>query len=239
MTPAELLQSLVHADPARPRVTFYDDAPGPTRGERIELSGRVLANWVSKAANLLVDEVDVEPGDVVAVVLPTHWRALYWALAVWTAGGVLALEPHPEARVVVTDDPAAVEGADVVAVSLPALSRRWDGELPRGAVDEAADLSSQPDVFVPLEDPLPGAPALVTGAGVLDGDAVVAAARELAAGLGYGPGARVRTSAALRDAAGVAGLLAPWTVDGSLVLVRDPDPAAADARAAAERVTDG
>ncbi|GMA88410.1 hypothetical protein GCM10025868_36600 [Angustibacter aerolatus] len=49
----------------------------------------------------------------------------------------------------------------------------------------------------------------------------------------------MRTSAALRDAAGVAGLLAPWTVDGSLVLVRDPDPAAADARAAAERVTDG
>ena len=40
-TPASLLADLLAADPARPRVTFYDDAEGPTCGERIELSGRV------------------------------------------------------------------------------------------------------------------------------------------------------------------------------------------------------
>ena len=62
-----LLRALVASDPGRPRITWYDDAAGPTRGERIELSARVLANWVAKAANLLVDELDVEAGDRVLV----------------------------------------------------------------------------------------------------------------------------------------------------------------------------
>src|SRR6476469_2959124 len=103
--PAALLARLVAADPGRPRLTVYDDADGPTRGERIELSGRVLANWVAKAANLLVDELGVERGDVVVLDLPTHWRAVYWALAVWRVGAVVAVEPDPRAVVVVTDRP--------------------------------------------------------------------------------------------------------------------------------------
>ena len=80
-TVPQLLAALAASDPGRPRLTWYDDAPGPTRGERIELSARVLANWVAKAANLLVDELDIEPGDQVVIALPTHWRAAYWLLA--------------------------------------------------------------------------------------------------------------------------------------------------------------
>jgi hypothetical protein len=34
-------------------------------------------------------------------------------------------------------------------------------------------------------------------------------------------------------------LLAPWTVDGSLVLVRDPDPQQLEARLRAEQVVHG
>src|SRR3546814_13660057 len=40
------------ADPGQPLVTFYDD----TSGERTELSVKTYANWVSKTANLYVDE---------------------------------------------------------------------------------------------------------------------------------------------------------------------------------------
>ena len=34
-------------------------------GERVELSGRVLDNWAAKTANLWVDELDLQAGDVV------------------------------------------------------------------------------------------------------------------------------------------------------------------------------
>ena len=55
MRPDRLLAHLLTSDPARPRVTYYDDTEGPTRGERVELSARVLANWVAKASSLLVE----------------------------------------------------------------------------------------------------------------------------------------------------------------------------------------
>ena len=64
MRPDRLLAHLLTSDPARPRVTYYDDTEGPTRGERIELSAKVVGNWVNKAANLLQEEFDVEPGTV-------------------------------------------------------------------------------------------------------------------------------------------------------------------------------
>ena len=81
-----LLAALAGSDPTRPRLTWYDDGLGPTRGERIELSGRVLANWAAKAANLLQEDLDVAPGSLVEVDLPTHWRAAYWLLAAWSVG---------------------------------------------------------------------------------------------------------------------------------------------------------
>ena len=91
-TPSSVLADLVRADATRPRVTFYDDAPGPTRGERIELSGRVLANWVAKAGNALQEEYDAAPGTLVRLDLPAlHWRTAYWALAVWSVGATVSL----------------------------------------------------------------------------------------------------------------------------------------------------
>lgn len=73
-------------EPAQPRLTWY----GP-ESERVELSGRVLANWVIKAANMLTAEADVEPGARVRLDLPPHWRTLVWALGTWTAGGEVVL----------------------------------------------------------------------------------------------------------------------------------------------------
>ncbi len=65
-----ILDPLMAANPAGPRITYYDDATG----ERIELSTATLANWASKTANLLRDELGAGPGSRVAVLLPAHWQ---------------------------------------------------------------------------------------------------------------------------------------------------------------------
>jgi uncharacterized protein (TIGR03089 family) len=77
----DLVRALAATEPTRPRLTWY-----ATAGERVELSSRVLTNTVVKATNLLVAEVDAEPGTRVALDLPAHWRTLVWALATWTSG---------------------------------------------------------------------------------------------------------------------------------------------------------
>src|SRR5690625_3432893 len=103
-----------------PSLTWY----GPD-AERVELSGRVLANWVTKAANLLADEADVTPGTLVQLDLPMHWRTAVWALAVWVCGGTVAL-PGAEgagADVLVSSRPSTEGAPLVIAVALPALAR--------------------------------------------------------------------------------------------------------------------
>lgn len=72
----------------RPAVTFADDATG----ERTELSFATLHNWVSKAANLLVGEWDVGPGDLVSIVLPLHWTLPVVSLAAWAAGATVTTD---------------------------------------------------------------------------------------------------------------------------------------------------
>lgn len=230
-TPSELLEALVASDPGTPRLTWYDDAEGSTQGERIELSARVLANWTAKSANLLVDELDVGPGDAVDIDLPVHWRAVYWALAAWAAGADLRFgdgsSQGPVADVLITHrPPERPKASRVVAVSLPALARRWVGDpLPGGVLDEATEVGPQPDVFIPAEAP--------------DGADPLTRARALAAESGWQDGERVALELPSSHGLGdlLVAVLAAWSVDGSVVLVRDPDPAAAPARLAAERVT--
>ena len=77
-----LLSALLGCDPARPLVTFYDDATG----ERIELSVRSFENWVAKTANLLRDGRGAEPDDDISIVLPTHWLGCVWLCAAWACG---------------------------------------------------------------------------------------------------------------------------------------------------------
>jgi uncharacterized protein (TIGR03089 family) len=243
---ADLPARLASADPTRPRLTWYDDADGPTRGERIELSGRVVANWVAKAANLLADELGVERGDVVVLDLPAHWRALYWALATWRAGAVVSPEPDARAVVVVTDRPQETPiapGARVVAVSLPALARGWAGRALDGAVDEAADLLAQPDVFEPFDEPDDGDDALVVGGEQLSAAALDERCARRAADAGWAHGERVALVPPPGARLGADGgallvdVLTAWSVDGSVVLVRDGEPSALDERWTAERVT--
>jgi hypothetical protein len=124
--------------PGRPRLTWY----GPD-GERIELSGAVLVNWVSKTTNLLVEEFDAAPETIVTVDLPAHWRTLVWALATWQSGATLQLAPATNEGVLdgaqapgghrasaspgsasAPSGPAATYPSDVVVTSNPA---RWAG----------------------------------------------------------------------------------------------------------------
>jgi uncharacterized protein (TIGR03089 family) len=166
-TPASVLAEILRSDPARPRVTFYEDTTGPTEGERIELSGKVVSNWVSKAGNALQDEFDLGPGSVVQLSLPPHWRALYWAFAVWSVGGTVDLVGGPTPNLLICDDPdqpGRLEPApgDVVIVTLDALARVHPGPVPVGAMDEARELASYGDQFAAMAVPAPDDLALIT-----------------------------------------------------------------------------
>lgn len=86
-----LLGPILAADPAGPRVTYYDDASG----ERIELSASTLMNWAAKTANMVRDEFALEPGAKVAVLLPAHWQSVAVLLGVWWAGCEVVLSPSP------------------------------------------------------------------------------------------------------------------------------------------------
>lgn len=63
-------------------LTWYDGATG----ERTELSGATLGNWVAKTANLLVDGCGLGAGDLAVVDLPPHWQTAAILLGCWTAG---------------------------------------------------------------------------------------------------------------------------------------------------------
>lgn len=147
-----MLTVLSRLDHASPALVWY----GPD-DERVELSGRVLTNWVIKAANLLHLECDVAPGDPVDLALPAHWRLVVWALGCWAVEAEPRLEDHGRAEVLVTTAPEAGAAAVQVAVPLPALAMSWPGTLPSGALDGAAELMGQPDapIFAGQGTPVP------------------------------------------------------------------------------------
>lgn len=237
---------------AGPRLTWYgDDA------ERIELSGPVADNWVTKSVNLLVEEYRCGPGTRVALDLPVHWRTVLWALAVWRTGGCVvvadpAAAPDPaRADIVVTDRPdrwadvVGVPGApEVVVVALPALARE-SGPLPAGAFDAAAALGGYGDILTWVPDTELDRPALdLPGLSLTHGDLLDWAAQEAAPGPGERSG-RVLVRPGSQDLAPLlATTLAVYAADGSLVLASvgrgaelAADAAALEHLVATERVT--
>ena len=230
-TPVETFHALLRADAARPRITVYDDTDGPSRGERIELSARVLGNWVAKAANALQDEWDLGPGSLVGLDLPPHWRSLYWSLAVWSVGATVVLDPldTDDLDLLVTASPevAADAAAPAVLVTLPALTR--SGTAPAGSWDEARELASHPDQFEPYAVPRPTDLALRSATGsTAYGEFDPASSTT---------GARVHTGTEdLTEFLDI--VLAAWAAGGSVVLSRGtPEPDVLAARLAAEGVT--
>jgi uncharacterized protein (TIGR03089 family) len=209
-TPADLLADALRRDGARPFLTAYDDASG----ERVELSVATTANWVAKTANYLLDEIGVEPGETVGVMLPLHWQSAVVLLACWSVGAVVAWDADPSYALVVTDTARRESSLEALAADrVVTLSL-----APMGA-DFSRLVAAQPDVFVAHE---------ASGADVV----AAFAPPDLASG------ARVLTVMSLETSAGLSGgLIGPLAVDGSVVQVRHPDPSLLADRCATERVT--
>lgn len=230
-----VVRTLGSGETARPRLTHY------ASDGRIELSGRVLLNWVSKAMNLLQDAYDVTVGSRVVIDLPAaHWRTAYWTLAAWAVGATVVV-PSPgsgaddgaeavDLYVVEANQAGAAAGggSPIVAVTLAPLARRAETELPGGVLDEAAELAGQGDVASAWDAPDPGDVALDAGAAgswsfaQLVPDPAPAGERLLLAGADD-------LSATQRT------LLATWAGDGSVVLA--PRGASLERVAADEQVT--
>jgi uncharacterized protein (TIGR03089 family) len=251
-----LLSAAVDGDPTRPLLTYYDDATG----ERAELSGATLANWVAKTANLLVDGVGAEPEEVALVALPPHWQTAAVLLGCWSAGLIVTTVPLPSGvtvaflgtgspgRVATASAKPAITGSGGPAVTGSAgpavtgeryvLGLRPLGmplpvdELPPGYVDFNAEVRGHGDRFVPVVPVSADTPAVPGSTQRELAGRAATRAREL----GIATGDRV-----LVDASGYPDdldwLLAPLAAGASIVLCGHLDRAGLASRITAERVT--
>ena len=230
----DLLAARLRTSPGSPLLTAYDDRTG----DRTELSVTTYANWVSKTANLLTDELGLEEGDVVLLDLPTHWLVPVFLGAAWSAGLAVTTRQDVDHAVVVcgpdrlkTLRSSGTRGAEVVACSLLPFAVRFREPLPPGVLDYGLAWPGQSDVFAPVVPPGPQSPAWAgpdrTHADLLD----------LATGTGHVAGARMLTDLHPASGEGVPALLGPLVHGGSVVLVSHPDDAAWPARHRDERAT--
>jgi hypothetical protein len=256
-TPADLLKTTLTADPARPLVTFYDDATG----ERIELSAKTFGNWVAKTANLLVDGLDAQPGERVALALPPHWQTAVWLFACWSTGlvvvpvpGTPAGSPEPEGRggvdlagvradiLVVGEEllprlPAETDAREIVGLSLHAFGAPLK-DCPPGVVDYASEVRSYGDDFVPYDPVDPDKPALDVTKATFTGAELMRRAREAAENWQLDARSRVLVDLPLITVDDLlAALLAPLSANGSVIIQRNLDKAMLDRRLSLEHVT--
>ncbi|MFF9864982.1 TIGR03089 family protein [Streptomyces sp. NPDC013953] len=240
-TPADLLRSALAADPARPLVTYYDDATG----ERVELSVATFANWVAKTSNLLQDGLSAEPGERVALLLPAHWQTAVWLLAcssvgvVADLGGDPAVADHVVAGPDRLDEGRACRG-DRLALSLAPLGRRFPAP-PEGYDDYAVEVPTQGDVFRPYVPVDADAPALTVAGAELTGSDIVERAQADARRIGLREGSRMLSGLGYDTWEGLsAGLYAPLAAGASVVLCRNLGRLPAEAlekRVESERIT--
>ena len=229
---AAILDPLLAADPAGPRITYYDDATG----ERIELSTVTMANWAAKTANLLRDEMGAGPGTRVAVLLPAHWQTAAVLFGIWWIGAEVVLDGDADVALSTRDrlDEAddAVSGGEVAVLSLDPFGKPAP-DLPIGVTDYATAVRVHGDQIVP--ERVPG-PALA-GRSVSE---VLEAARNASATQGFTADDRVLSTAAWATPDElVANLIAVFAAGASLVQVANPDAGAQERRRTTEKVTRG
>ncbi|UQU63939.1 TIGR03089 family protein [Couchioplanes caeruleus] len=227
------LAAAVRRDPTTPLLTWYDDASG----DRTELSGATMDNWVAKTANLLVDGAGLGSGDTAAVLLPPHWQTAAVLLGAWAAGLEVCTGPAPQPADILFAWPGTVQAADAwktgdryVTGLLPlAMPLR---PLPPGFADYTVEVRGYGDRFVAYQ-PVTGEDVALDGTdhGTISGTAA-ARAQEL----GIGPAARVLVDAGTHPDP-VDWLLAPLYAGASIVLCANLDRTTLEKRAAAENVT--
>jgi uncharacterized protein (TIGR03089 family) len=218
--PPDLLDRALRRDPARPLLTFYDDATG----ERAELSVTTFGTWVAKTANLLRDDLAVEAGGTVALDLPCHWQAAVWLQSAW-ALGLHVVPPGAAVDVhVTTYEPAGPPPAgsgEVVALGLgPLALPRRDAQPPAGTtLDYDREVAGHGDRFTPSWPVDPDAAALTTADGSWTGADLAAAAEAQRV-----PGRALLVAEPLTTlAAALGGLLVPLATDVTAVLCRHLD----------------
>lgn len=231
----QLFASAVRRDPAAPLLTWYDDATG----DRTELSGATLDNWVSKTANLLIDGLGLGVGDSIAILLPPHWQTAAVLLGAAAAGVSADLGDRPQPVDALFTAPSLLERA----AAWPAGDRYLTGllpfamplrELPPGFVDYVTEVRNFGDHFggsgVAADDQ-----ALVDSE-ELSHRSVLEAAAARAAELGVKEGDRVLIDTAVHPDP-IDWLFAPLTAGASLVLCANLDPSKIAARADSEKTT--
>lgn len=169
----ELLQHLLSADASAPRLSVYNEADGT----RMDFSAQTLENWTSKIANMLLEELDLEPGtdSRILIDLPVSWQAAVIALGVLAAGipfdmtdGAAAAEPTPDDIAVVFTSPEAYLEANAGSASTPLVDTvlvtqdpfgrgvvESGGELPLGTIDFGPTVRFYGDHFYGSTTPLP------------------------------------------------------------------------------------
>nr|MDT0657856.1 TIGR03089 family protein [Micromonospora sp. DSM 115978] len=220
---AQVFADALAPDPSRPLLTWYDD----TTGDRAELSGATLANWVAKTANLLVDGAGLAPGDRAGVLLPPHWQTAAVLLGCWSARLSVELTGPTPVDVIFAaadrlDAAATWPADDRYALALAPLAAPLR-TVPPTWTDYVVEVRGHGDHHTPYPE-----------SGPADADLVARAARR-ATQLGLSPGDRVLIDAE-RHPDPVDWLLAPLTVGASVVLCGGLDRNRLPARLTAERV---
>ena len=165
----ELLQHLLSADAAAPRLSVYNEADGT----RMDFSAQTLDNWASKIANMLLEELDLEPGGEarIRIDLPVSWQAAVIALGALAAGVDFDItDGTPRSGDAAANTPAVVftspesfaaggvPGADTVLVTQDPFGRgvvESGGELPLGTIDFGPTVRFYGDQFYGRTTPLP------------------------------------------------------------------------------------
>ena len=236
-TVPSLFAAIVGSDPSLPLLTFYDDATG----ERIELSGATLGNWVAKTANLLSDGCGLGPGDTAALWLPPHWQTATVLLGAWSAGvGVAYGEPTASGTDVEFASLAAIEAgvpagpADRFALGLAPMGMPLR-QVPAGWADYVASARQHGDHFPGAAVTADTAALRMTDGSTAGHRALLDLARARAAELGI-TGGRVLVDADAYPYP-VDWLLAPLSVGASVVLSIHTDLAKLPGRAESEHAT--
>jgi uncharacterized protein (TIGR03089 family) len=213
------LATRARRNPGAPLVTYVDQA----RGERTELSAASLANAAAKIANALRDEYDLEPGSLIALLVPMHWQLSAWLAGAWTAGMIVTLEDDDDADLVVTTAArAASMPREVTVLSLHPFGLPLSEPLPPNAHDATLAVRQQPDAYL-FDTPPPTEPALRNGSATLPGVEIWRRATELAREWGLQPAGRLLVTA---DATGVDAILSalavPLSAEAAVVIANQP-----------------
>ncbi|WP_151550073.1 MULTISPECIES: TIGR03089 family protein [Corynebacterium] len=111
-----------HRDaPSAPVLTFYDEA----RGFRMDFSALTLDNWAAKMGNFLIDELDLSPGESIAVDVDSSWHRLVLLLGAAAAQLTVADAADPESEVLFQDSTRldSAEERELIAVTIDGFGR--------------------------------------------------------------------------------------------------------------------